>query len=234
MQAVILAGGRGTRLGALTQTIPKPLITVRGKPFLEWILLSLSQCGVKSFVLCTGYLQGQIADYFGNGSRWRISISYSAEDEPLGTGGAIFKAEKLIRGPFLVLNGDTHNDIDYRDMWSTFEKHKIKGLILVSEDPDRCYSKNLTVDRATWRVKEYGDEPASARNYLDCGVKILSKEIFSFRVPKPPFSLESEVLNLLAREGSLMAYPTDRIFFDIGTPERLRRAEELLPVSHTK
>src|SRR3989338_1997571 len=113
MQTVILAGGRGTRLSPITNMIPKPMVTVKDKPFLEYLLLMLKRNSLEKILLCVGYLGEKIEVYFGDGRRLGMEIKYSYEKEPLGTAGGLKLAENLLEEEFLVLYGDSYLDIDY-------------------------------------------------------------------------------------------------------------------------
>ncbi|HKF24702.1 MAG TPA: sugar phosphate nucleotidyltransferase, partial [Candidatus Acidoferrum sp.] len=112
-QAVILAGGLGTRMRPVTETVPKPMIAVAGKPFLQWQLELLATSGIRSALLLVAYLGEQIEQYFGDGRRFGSSIDYAYELSPLGTGGALRNAEQKLRDWFVLLNGDTYLAIDY-------------------------------------------------------------------------------------------------------------------------
>ena len=118
MDAIILAGGKGTRLKPLTDYIPKPLIPINNKPIIERQIRYLRKFGVDQIIICTGYKAGQIKDYLEKKTGFGSKIRFSIESKPLGTGGAIKKAAKLIRGDsFLVLNGDVITNIDIKKMY---------------------------------------------------------------------------------------------------------------------
>ena len=103
MQVVILAGGLGIRLRLLTQSLPKPMVLIKGKPFLEYQLEMLKKNGFEDFILCTGYLGEKIEEYFDNGEKMGIHIKYSKENTPLGTGGALKNAQKLLENEFVLI-----------------------------------------------------------------------------------------------------------------------------------
>lgn len=111
MQTVILAGGRGSRLVPLTDDIPKPMILIKDRPFLEYMILMLKRNFLKKILLCVGYLGHKIEDYFKDGHRWGVQIRYFYEKELLGTGGALKLASDLIEEKFLLLYGDSYLDI---------------------------------------------------------------------------------------------------------------------------
>ena len=113
IEAVVLVGGKGTRLKSVVSDRPKPMAEIAGKPFLEWILLGLQDRGVIRVVLCSGYMPEFIEDYFGDGTDLEMQVSYSVDPYPLGTGGAVLRAlEHVSNTPILVLNGDSYCDFD--------------------------------------------------------------------------------------------------------------------------
>src|ERR1051325_4111345 len=127
MQTVILAGGRGTRLGAMTKEGPKPMIRIAGAPYLEYQLKLLVSQGFYDVVILTGYLGEQIEDYFKDGKDLGLSIRYSRERQPLGTGGALRAAKELLSDKFLVIYGDSYLPIDYREVLSKLSESGAHG-----------------------------------------------------------------------------------------------------------
>jgi len=122
--AVILAGGLGTRLRPLTETIPKPLLLLRGKPILLHIIENAKRYGVRTFLLSIGYRAQQVVDYFGDGSSLGVQIQYAVEKEPLGTGGSIKGAAAKFKEPFFLLWGDNLTDINLREMHQAYQEHQ--------------------------------------------------------------------------------------------------------------
>src|ERR1051325_5314864 len=112
-QVVIFAGGLGSRLGELTRRTPKPMISVAGRPYLEWQIELLRAQGLRDFLLLTCYLADQIEEYFGDGNRWNVRIKSSREPQPLGTAAALKLAESRLSERFLLMNGDTFFPMDY-------------------------------------------------------------------------------------------------------------------------
>ena len=123
MQALILAGGLGTRLQEVLQGRPKPMAEARGKPFLEYQVEQLRDQGFTELILCVGHLAPQISQYFGAGQRWGVHIRYAVETHRLGTAGAICNACHFIEGTFLVLNGDSYLEMHFRDLLA-FHQHQ--------------------------------------------------------------------------------------------------------------
>ena len=133
MKAIILAGGYGTRLKEIAKDVPKPMISIMGKPFLEHQINYLKENGINEIILAVHYQADKIKSYFGTGHRWGVSITYSEESSPLGTAGAVKNAEKYIEDTFLVLNGDSYSHININDLIEFHKKKKSNftlGLIM--------------------------------------------------------------------------------------------------------
>src|SRR3989344_1736986 len=126
MQAVILAGGKGTRLGRFSQTTPKPLIKIGGKPIIEHQILLLRQYGIKNIWILSGYLGWQIKNYCGDGKRWQVKIRHSIENEPLGTAGALKNLKGEITKDFLVFSGDVICNFDL-DRFIKFHRKQLNA-----------------------------------------------------------------------------------------------------------
>lgn len=134
MKALILAAGKGTRLRPLTKYIPKPMLPLHGKPLLEWELLHLISCGISEFVIAVSLLSDQIKNFFEDGSRWGVKISYSEGKNPAGKAGEIFRAQSILKDSphFLVVPGDTICHLDYRKLISFHYEHNSFVTIALS------------------------------------------------------------------------------------------------------
>lgn len=221
MQAVILAGGKGTRLRPLTYDIPKVMAPVGEKPFLEYVINLLKKNGIKEIILCVGHLGKKVEEYFGNGEKWEIDIKYSYEKENLmGTGGALKIAEDLIKDDFLLLFGDTFLDIDYQDLISYFHKKNKMGVVVVLKTLERLLINNILVDDRNEVIK-YDKNAGEGANCVDAGVLIFKKDIFDFIKKNEIVSLEEEIYPILIKNNEFSAYTTSTKFYDIGTFERL-------------
>ena len=231
MQTVILAGGLGTRLGALTAKIPKPMIQVAGRPFLEYQLRLLARQNFHDVLLLTGYLGEQIEDYFGNGSRLGLSIRYSREPKPLGTGGALRAARRLLADRFLLLYGDSLLPIEYSTVTHRLKDSAALGVVVAYRD--RTGETNVRPNLALGRsglVTHY-DKCGSCDAFLDhveAGASCFHKEVLELMPGRRALSFEQCVFPQLVRRQRLAGLPTQQRFYDIGTPERLRVIEELL------
>lgn len=228
MQTVILAGGLGTRLRPLTEKIPKPMILVKDKPFLEHQLILLKKFDLKKIILCLSYLSNTIQDYFGDGSRWGLNIRYSIEEKPLGTGGALKKAEKYLQDHFLALNGDSYLPFDYHRFTFYFRDIKSLGLLAVYHNRKRIAPSNIALNHRSM-VSEYNKrEEKQSMHYIDAGVMIFQKRMLELIPPDKVVSLEEDIFPELIEMGELQAYPTEERYYDIGAFHRLKEIEEIL------
>ncbi|MCG3120193.1 MAG: D-glycero-alpha-D-manno-heptose 1-phosphate guanylyltransferase [bacterium] len=224
MQALILAGGLGTRLRAVVSDKPKPMAAIADKPFLEYQLELLKRDGITEVTFCVGYLYEQIRNYFGHGDAWDLKISYSIETELLGTAGALKLAERFIHGPFLVLNGDTFLDVDLRRLLQFYrekkEKHNAFGVMALTEVPDAGSYGSVTVN-AEAEIASFNEKSAgvAASKLINAGIYVLAPEILPFIPAETKSSLEKEIFPALLNQGHrLFGYHTAGYFVDIGTP----------------
>lgn len=226
IQTAILAGGLGTRLKPLTLNIPKPMVPVHQKPFLEYIVRWVARSGSKRFLLLVGYLGEQIEEYFGDGGKWGVELQYSYESTPMGTAGALKQAERLLEERFLLLNGDTFLPIDYASFASDFIQSDCEALVAAYQGPDLSSLYNLSVSPAEKKVTHYSKSTTQGMTHVDAGVYGFKKKTLLRIPPGKPFSLENEILPELIREQALKAHPVFERYYDIGTPERLEIFEK--------
>jgi len=227
-QAVILAGGLGTRMRPVTETVPKPMIAVAGKPFLQWQLELLATSGIRSALLLVAYLGEQIEQYFGDGRRFGSSIDYAYELSPLGTGGALRNAEQKLRDWFVLLNGDTYLAIDYDGLARDFCAADCAAMIVAYRKPPAAAAAvpasglpgNLGVDR-DGMVTAYRKHEPQGLDHIDAGVILLKKEILADLPAGRRCSLEEEVYPRLIARGAMRAWTTQQPFFDMGSPAGL-------------
>jgi mannose-1-phosphate guanylyltransferase len=236
-QAIILAGGRGERLRPITDSIPKVMIDINGKPFLQYQIESLNKFGINNIVLCVGYLWDTIKNHFGDGSEFGVSIHYSVEEDYLGTGGAIKLAQKYLEDSFFILNGDTYIPINYSGFESFYlsnleNKNEIIGVLVVYNNPDKIVNNNIIVDPQNY-ISGYNKVIESENmNGVDAGVTIFDKKILDcipdINKDQPKISFENDVWPPLIQTRKLLGFKTDTRFYDIGTPERLNLISEVL------
>jgi mannose-1-phosphate guanylyltransferase len=223
MKAVILVGGRATRLLPLTAKTPKAMVPVVNVPFLEHVIARLSQHGVDEIVLAQGHLAGPIESYLGDGRRFGLKIHYSLEDKPLGTAGAIKQAEKYVDGQFVVLNGDIFDDLDITGMT---EFHRSRGALATIaltpvEDPT---AYGLVEADKDGRVTRFLEKPAREQittNMINAGTYVLDTALLKQIPAATNVSIEREVFPRLLAEGRLVyAFASPGYWIDLGTPEK--------------
>ena len=235
MQAVILAGGLGTRLSPLTRTMPKPMVPVAGVPYLEHQLRLLKQQGIIDILLLTGYLGNQIESYFRNGDRFGLSIRYSQEASPMGTGGALREARSLMADDFLVIYGDSYLPIQYAPVLERLRASKAGGLLVVYDNRsgESTVPNNVALGPGgyvTCYAKDAGQE--FDLQYVEAGVLAFRKSALELMPVAGIVSLEKHLFPLLIARRELIAFITPQRFYDIGTPERLKAIESLLSHDH--
>lgn len=228
MQAVILAGGLGTRLRPVTETIPKPMVTVAGVPYLEHQLRLLAEQKIQDVLLLTGYLGEQIEEYFGDGASLGLRLSYSRELSPMGTGGAIRDAREKLHDAFLVIYGDSYLPIQYGEAFDRLAATGADGLLVVYDNRlgDTSVKNNVDVDDQQYVIRYEKDSP-DPLHYVEAGVLVFRRSVLDLMPASGVVSLEKEIFpKLIARRG-LAALVTRQRFYDIGTPERLAAIEAL-------
>lgn len=222
--AVILAGGLGTRLAPITESLPKPLVPVKGRPFLGYQLELLSRHGIGEILLLTGYKGEMIESTFGAGEAFGLRLRYSREPAPVGTGGALALAAGMLAAEFFLVYGDSYMDLDYQAAAKQFRAARgpgASGLMVVAEAEAYGEVGNVRLERTGKRVASYQKGAGGEHSHLDAGVLILTREVVDFLPKGQPAMLEEFVYPRLAREGRLLAFPAPAKFYDIGTPERL-------------
>ncbi len=216
MQVAILAGGQATRLRPLTNKVPKSLVEVDAKPFLEYQVDSLKEGGLTDIVLCIGYLGEQVQKYFGDGRKFGVDLEYSYEKEQLlGTAGALKNAEQLLKDQFFVMYGDSYLFLDFAAIMSYFNEHNKLGLMVVYKNYNRYDRSNVVVEGNL--VKQYSKkERAEGMIYIDYGASILRKNALELVPHNQVYSLE-ELFAQLIKEKELLAYEVNKRFYQIGS-----------------
>jgi NDP-sugar pyrophosphorylase family protein len=227
MQAVILAGGMGTRLRPLTYDIPKPMVPVKGKPFLEHLLVFIKSQGFTKVLLLVSYLGRQIEDHFKDGKALGFKIEYSYEPTPMGTGGALKNAEDKLKDEFILFNGDTLMPIDNDMFIREFHKTYVTAMVAAYENHDRSVNNNLKL-RADNFVAEYDKKNSDGKTHIDAGVIILRKDILNEIPMNTVCSLEEEVYPKLIAQKAFKALPTGVRFYDMGSFPGLEKIKEVL------
>ena len=222
MEAVILAGGFGTRLHDLTKDTPKPMVLVAGKPFLTYILDELDYYHFDHVVMAVSYLKEQIISYFGNKYK-NITIDYAIENEPLGTGGAIVNCFPLLKEEwFFVINGDTISIVDYHEM------SKIKNnQILVKKMTNFDRYGEVKIDEKHC-ITDFNEKKFVKEGYINTVIYYLNKTFMQDYKLEGKFSVENDVFAKYIDTLKIKAFATDGYFIDIGVPEDYERAQEEL------
>jgi len=223
MKAVILVGGEATRLLPLTCNIPKAMVPVLNIPFLEHVIRYLNEHRVRDIILAQGYLLESIESYFGDGSQLGVKLSYTVEDTPLGTAGAVKNGERYLDETFLVLNGDIFTDLDITAMIGTHREKKAKVTIALTPVDDPT-SYGLIETTAESRVTRFLEKPSWSQvttKMINAGTYVVESEVLSQIPPQVNFSFERDLFPLLLEQGEpIYAYPSAAYWMDIGTPEK--------------
>lgn len=222
--AVIQAGGKGTRLRALTNDkIPKPLMEINGKPMLEWQIENLTRYGIRETVIIVGHLGEKIQEYFGNGDKWGIRIEYIKEEKPLGSGGALYFLKDKKNTDFIFIFGDVMFDLD----WARFIRfHEQKGgwATLLVHPNSHPYDSDLVIMGDGNKVAGFDYKDSRRNDYYDncvnAGLYILKADILSDFLEEKYLDLEKDVLPKLISQGVVYGYKTPEYVKDAGTPER--------------
>lgn len=221
MKAVILAGGEGTRLRPLTLALPKVMFPVINIPFLEHMVLYLKCHEIREIVLALGFMPQTIENYFGDGSRWGVRVSYGLEKAPLGTAGAVKNVSSLLTETFLVFNGDIFTDLDLQAMIACHREKKARGTIALTpmEDPSRFGVVETDLQGRVLAFKEKPHPEAIVSRNINAGVYVLEPEVLDY-IPAGHFMFERGLFPLLLeRREALWGYPFSGYWVDMGTPE---------------
>lgn len=222
MQAIVLVGGEGTRLRPLTYGTPKPMVPIMNVPFLARTLERLYEVGIRDVVLPAGYLPEAITEYFGDGSRLGMRVTYVIEKEPLGTAGALKNVEEHITGPFFVLNGDVLTSLDLRAMMRFHqEKGGLGALHLIKvEDPSAF---GCVVSDGTGQISAFVEKPPKGTeptNEINAGTYLFERAVLDLIPAGRNVSIERETFPKILAEGhALYAFTTGDYWIDLGKPE---------------
>jgi len=218
MQIVILCGGLATRLRSLTEKIPKSMIDINGKPFLEYQLELLKKNGIFDMIFCIGHKGEQIENYFRDGSRFGVKIRYSREkDKLLGTGGALKKAENLLDKVFLVIYGDSYLPFNFKAAIDYFNEFEKLGLMVVYKNQSQYEKSNVLIKDNL--VKQYNKEnPIKEMEYIDYGVSIFRKKVLELLPENTRCDLSQTYLSLI-KKNQLLAFESKIRFYEVGSFE---------------
>jgi D-glycero-alpha-D-manno-heptose 1-phosphate guanylyltransferase len=232
IKAILLVGGLGTRLRSVVSSAPKVLASIGEKSFLELLVRQLSSQGIRRLVMCSGYLADQIESKFGDGRMWDVSIEYSKEEMPLGTGGAVKLAERYLKDAtqFLVLNGDSFLEIDFQSLLAFHRQHDdaIATMAVLRVENASRYGTVHVDPRG--RINAFAEKTGSETpGVVNGGIYVFNHSVLQ-HIPEGPASLERDVFPRLLNQG-VYAQEQHGKFIDIGTPADYARAQELLQFS---
>ena len=221
MQALILAGGEGTRLRPLTTTYPKPVVPLVDRPFIGFMLDWLRLHGVDEVIMGCGHMADGVRAVLGDGSAFGVKLSFVEEPRPLGTGGALKFAEDLLDERFLMLNGDVLTDLDLTAQLAQHEATGARATLALTpvEDPSAYGLVRLTPEN---EVTEFVEKPSADQidtNNISAGAYVLERSVLELLAPGKPASIERDVFPRLVGNG-LYGYVGEGYWIDIGTPDR--------------
>lgn len=226
MEAIILAGGLGTRLRTVISELPKPMAPIDNKPFLEYLLNYVIKQGVTRIILSTGYKHEYIKDYFGDRFK-NTSICYAVEEVPLGTGGGIKKALEKVRGDnVFILNGDTFFNVNFEELYNS---HIAAGADLtLSLKPMEKFDRYGAVLTERGRIIGFVEKKYNEKGYINGGVYVARKSLFEGLNLPDKFSFETDYMEKHVQNLHFNAYFSDTYFIDIGIPEDYNLAQSEL------
>ena len=223
MRAVILAGGKGTRLAPYTTVLPKPLMPIGEMPILEIVIRQLQRYGFDDLTLAVGYLAELLMAYCGDGSKFNVKLGYSREEQPLGTAGPIALVPDL-NDTFLVMNGDLLTTIDYSAM---LKYHRDRGAIATIA----CYQRDVKIDLGVieigadnW-VENYIEKP-TYHYAVSMGIYIFEPEVLKYITPNQRLDLPDLVINLMKEGQRVNVFNFDGYWLDIGRHDDYEKAIE--------
>lgn len=226
MQIAVLCGGKATRLYPITKTIPKSMVKVAGKPFLEHQINLFKKNKIFDIVLCTGFLSEQIEKYFGDGNKFGVKIEYSREKEELGTGGALKNATNLLKEEFFIIYGDSYLEIDYQKAYSHFKNSKKLGLMTIYKTYGKIEPANVAVQRNLIHKFDKKNPGGPGMIYTEFGLNIFKKEVLDL-IDKKSFPIGEYFKKLIASE-QLLAYESPVRFYEVGRPETLKETSQYI------
>lgn len=228
VDAIILAGGKGSRLRSILDDRPKPMALIAGRPFVEWLLLMIRHQGIQRVVMCTGYLSEVVESYFGNGQNIDMELVYAHDPLPLGTGGAVRNAlGKTNSKRFLVLNGDSYCRFDLLNLLKAHLAHNARASLSLVQVKDCSRYGTVKINKDGVVLAFLEKSLIKIPGLVNAGVYLLEREIVEGIPEGKMVSLEKEIFPNLIANG-LYAVLCKGLFIDIGTPESLNKAKNIL------
>lgn len=219
MQAILLAGGLGTRLRSVVKDRPKPMALIGDRPFMEYVVHELSRSGIDEIIFAVGYKGSMVEEYFGDGSRFGVRVCYAYEEELLGTAGAIKNAGSFVtEDTFFVLNADTFYQMDYGRLIRVKKENRLDMALVLREVPDISRYGAAVLEGPM--LAGFNEKSEEARpGTINGGIYLMNRELLE-RIPEGRVSLEQEMIPAWMKEGlRLGGFVNDGYFIDIGVPE---------------
>jgi mannose-1-phosphate guanylyltransferase / phosphomannomutase len=227
VQAVVMAGGEGSRLRPLTSNVPKPMLPVVNRPLMEHIVELLRDHGLRDVVVTVQFLSSVIRNYFGDGSDVGVSMSYSTEEVPLGTAGSVLNARDLLSGRFVVVSGDALTDVDVAKVveWHKERNAAVTVVLKPMEDP---LEFGIVMTDQEGRIERFLEKPTWGQVFSDTvntGIYVVEEEILDFIPPDQPFDFSSDLFPILLDKGlPLYGYVSDAYWTDVGNTDAYLQA----------
>jgi dTDP-glucose pyrophosphorylase len=220
---VIMAGGRGTRLGSHTENCPKPMLEVGGKPMLQHIIERAVADGFQNFIISLHYLGNMIEEYFGDGNKWGVSIDYLREDLPLGTAGCLSIISNELRVPFVVTNGDVLTDIRYSDILDFHVRHNAIATMAVRQY--EMQNQFGVVKTKGVEIEGFEEKPIY-RSHINAGIYVLNPVALSHLETKQYCDMPILFERIKMKAGRTIVYPMHEPWLDVGRPDDLVLAQK--------
>ncbi|QOR65531.1 nucleotidyltransferase family protein [Cytobacillus suaedae] len=229
MKGVIIAGGRGNRLRPLTNSLPKPMVPLLNKPVMEYSIDLLKQHGITSIAVTTHYLSKSIKDYFGDGSKFGVSLSYFHENQPLGTAGGLLNAKGFLNEPFIVVSGDILTDFNLTEaIHYHLEKDALLTILLTEVENPLQYGLVETDEKG--KVHRFVEKPSDWEDVyndkVNTGIYIVNPEVFSYWSSGSFYDFSRDLFpKLIENKEGLYGFLCKGYWSDIGCYERYRQTE---------
>ena len=228
MQAVIMAGGEGSRLRPLTSNLPKPMLPIANRPMMEHIILLLREHGITDVVATVQFLASLIRNYFGDGSDLGVSLSYATEEVPLGTAGSVLGARDLLSGSFMVISGDALTDIDL-DQVIEFHRERGAAATLVLKHVQDPLEFGIVMTTEDGRIERFLEKPTWGQVFSDTintGIYVLEPEVLDLIPPDEPYDFSSQLFPAMLDKGlPLYGFITDAYWADVGNTDAFVQAQ---------
>ena len=224
MKAVILAGGKGTRLKPYTTVFPKPLMPIGDTPILEIVIKQLKSYGFDEIIMAVGHLAELIMTFFNDGSKYGINIKYTRENKPLGTAGPLALMKEELKGTFLMMNGDVLTTLDYSDLVNYHKKNKAIATIALKKRAVKIDFGVVEIDDGN-SIVGYTEKP-EIEYLVSMGVYVFDPQVLRYIRPKEYLDFPDLIKELISNGETVKGYVYDGYWLDIGRPDDYERANE--------